>query len=307
MHKQRIAGCAGLVLVCLALVQPAVAQQPTPTPPAAAKDTLQVGEWVRKTKFGLGLTQSSFSNNWSGDEVGTVSWLAIADFLSDGQWKSWARVTNTLTLNFGQTHQQIESRDRWLSPQKSADRIEYDGITRFTLGKWVDPYCALAFDSQFFQRVDNQTKLINPMLITESAGIAKAFYDTKSRSLVSRLGFALRQRHDRFAVAPLDRTEHDGGIESRTVGRFASAEDRTVFRSELTLFQAVFFSGEEQEFAVFGEDRWQTLDVRWQNILSNKLNKWMSLDIYVEYLFDEQLDKGGQFKETMGVGVTVQL
>jgi hypothetical protein len=33
----------------------------------------------------------------------------------------------------------------------------------------------------------------------------------------------------------------------------------------------------------------------------------MSLDLYFEYLFDEQLDKAGQFKETLGVGFTVDL
>jgi hypothetical protein len=299
--RRKVARLLAVVAVACAGAAPAAAQ------PAAPKDTLAVGEWLTKTKLGLGLTQSSFSTNWSGDEVGTVSWLAVADFLSDGQWRPYLRLTNTLVLAFGQTHQQIESRERWLSPQKSADRIAYDGISRFTLQKWVDPYFALELDSQFLDRVGGDTKYLNPMLVSESAGIARAFFDTKSRSLVSRLGFALRQRHDRFAVAPLDRTAHDGGIEFKTVGRFATAKDKTVFKSELTLFQAVFFSGEDEEFRRFGEDRWQTLDVRWQNLLSNQLNKWMSVDLYFEHLFDEQLDKAGQFKETLGVGVTVQL
>lgn len=144
-------------------------------------------------------------------------------------------------------------------------------------------------------------------MIGETAGVARAFYDTKTRSLVSRLGFGFRQRNDRFAVAPVKKSTNDGGFEWRTTGRFASAEDKSVFKSELTLFQAVFFSGKDQEFAKFGEDRWKTLDVRWQNQFSNKLNRWMSLDVYFEYLFDEQLAKAGQFKQTLGVGVTASL
>ena len=299
---KRIAG-----LVCIAVWALAVIPAAAQTPPPAPDDTLSIGEWMQRAKFTLGLTQSSFSNNWSGDEVGTMSWLAAVDMLSDGQWKPKLRLTNTLVLAFGQTHQQTADRDRWLAPQKSADKIDYDGVGRFTLGAWVDPYVALTFDSQMYQRVGDETRIINPMLISESAGIAKAFYDTKTRSLLTRLGFAVRQRHDRLALAPSPRTTHDGGFESRTVGRFASAEDKTVFTSELTLFQAVFFSGKDEEFQRFGEDRWKTLDLRWQNQLSNKLNKWMSLDLYLEWLFDEQLDKAGQLKQTLGVGVTAQL
>jgi hypothetical protein len=298
-------GC--LIAVCLATAVPAAAQTPAVAPPTAPKDTLVVGQWIRKTRVGLGLTQSSLSRNWTGDEIGSLSWLFTGDFLSDGQWKPTVRLVNTLYLAFGQTHQQAESREGWLAPQKSADRIDYDGVARFTLGRWVDPYFALTFDSQFYDRFDGQRRYINPILVTEAAGIARPWWDRPSRSLVSRLGFALRQGYDHFAAPPLDKTTHDGGIEFRTVGRFATAGDRTVFRTELALFQALFFSGADAERLVFGADRWKTLDVYWQNLLSNKINKWMSLDLYFEYLFDEQLDKAGQFKQTLGVGFTVDL
>ncbi len=276
---------------------------------AAAEDAPKpaVGEWTRKTKLMLGLTQSAFTQNWSGDEVGTVSWLGAADFLAESQATPRLNLNNTLVLNFGQTHQQDAQRDNWLAPRKSADKIEYRGVARATLGKWVDPFFALSLDGQFFQKVGDQSEALNPLTVGETAGLARAFYDTKTRSLVSRVGFGFRQRNDRFAVAPAKKTTNDGGFEWRTTGRFASPEDKTVFKSELTLFQAVFFSGKDQERATFGTERWKTLDARWQNQLSNKLNKWMSLDVYFEYLFDKQLSKAGQFKQTLGVGVTAQL
>lgn len=291
---QLVARRVGIVGALLVMAGAADAQE-------AAKPA--VGEWVTKAKLGLGLTQSSFTKNWSGDEVGTVSWLAIGDFAADSQVRPTLKLTNSLVLNFGQTHQQDAARDVWLAPRKSADKIKYDGVARFTLGKWVDPFFALNFDSQFFQKVGNTSKSLNPFTLGESAGMARAFYDTKTRSLVSRFGFGFRQHNDQFAVAPVKQTTNDGGFEWRTTGRFANEGDKTVFKSQLTVFQAVFFSGKDQD----PEDRWQTLDVRWENTLSNRINKWMSVDLYLEYLFDEQLDKAGQLKQTLGVGVTAQL
>ena len=266
-----------------------------------------VGEWTKKAKFTLSLTQSSFTHNWSGDEVGTVSWLSAVDLLADSQVKPSLHLTSTLVLNFGQTHQQDAQRDNWLAPSKSGDKIEYRGVARVTIDKFFDPFFALSFDSQFFQRIDGRSEALNPLTVGETAGLARVFHDTKTSRLTSRLGFGLRQHNDRLVVAPVKESTNDGGFEWRTNGRFATAEDKTVFKSELTLFQALFFSGTDQELATFGEERWKTLDVRWQNQYSNKLNKWMSLDVYLEYLFDEQLSKAGQFKQTIGVGVTAQL
>ena len=262
--------------------------------------------WNVKAKAGLALAQSSFSQNWSGDEVGTVSWLSSADFLAQKRVHPKLDWSNTLVMSFGQTHQQDAEREAWLAPKKSADKIDYDGVVRFTLGGWVDPFFALTFDSQFFQKPAGlSSKALNPIQLGESAGIARAFYDTKSRTLVSRLGFGFRQRHDRFAelVPGAKKTTNDGGIEWRTNGRFASAGDRTVLKSELKMFQAVFFSEKETDL----EDDWQEVDVFLQNILSHQLYKWVTLDLYLEFLYDKQQSKAGQLKQTLGLGLTWQL
>jgi len=276
----------------------AAAQNAAPDSAAPA-----VGQWVNKAKLGLSLTQSSFTQNWSGSEVGTVSWLAVGDFSADNQIRPKLKLTNALVLAFGQTHQQDATRDVWQVPQTSADKIKFEGMGRFTLGGWLDPFVALNIDTRFFQKVGGTSKSFNPLTIGESAGLARAFYDTPTRSLVSRVGFAFRQTSDGFAVAPFKQHTNDGGLEWRTTGRFASTGDKTVFKSTLTVFQAVFFSGSDLDPA----DRWKTTDVRWENGLSNKLNKWMSVDLYLEYLFDDQLSRAGQMRQTLGVGLTAQL
>ena len=294
---------AAIVGALLLGASAAGAQDAPPAAGGAEAAPPAVGEWVTRVKLGLSLTQSSFTKNWAGSETGTVSWLAVGDFAADSQIRPRLKLTNALILAFGQTHQQDAARSVWLVPTKSADKIKYDGVARFTLGGWVDPFIALNVDTEFFQKVGDVSEILTPLTIGESVGMARAFYDTKTRSLVSRLGFAVRQKNDRFAVAPVEARTDDGGFEWRTTGRFASEGDKTVFKSQLTAFQAVFFSGSDQD----PQDHWKTLDVRWENGLSNKINKWMSVDVYLEYLFDEQLNKAGQLKETLGIGVTAQL
>jgi hypothetical protein len=273
---------------------------------AAAQDTTTV--WQVDVKTGVALTQSSFTQNWQGDEVGTVSWLSTADFTAVKQLTPLMNFDNKLVLAFGQTHQQDKAREDWLEPVKSADRIDYDGLLRFTLGKWLDPYVAGSVESQFFQRIPGLgTRSLNPILLIESAGVARALVDQERRKVVSRVGFATRQRIDRLTPDGLGgietSTTNDGGLEWVTTGRLATAEDRNVLDSELRFFQAVFFSESDLD----PEDRWKTLDVRWQNKLANKLYKWLSVDLYLEFLYDQQQSEAGQFKQTLGVGMTWQL
>lgn len=273
---------------------------------APKSDSLGTG-WNANVKFDLGLSQSSFTSNWAGDEVGTVSWLAGVDARAEKQVVPKFRWLNTLVLGFGQTHQQDASRSTWLAPVKSADKIDFDSFGRFTLGRWVDPYVALTLDSQFYeQRPGFGSKAINPLQVGEFAGLARAFYDTKSRSLISRFGFGFRQRVQRFyGIDPsvLKQTTNDGGFEWKTVGRWSDAAERTEVKTDLDLFQAVFFSESDLDPA----NRWKQLDVRWQNSLSEKLYKALSFNLYLDYVYNAQISRAGQLKQTLGIGLTYKL
>ena len=114
-------------------------------------------------------------------------------------------------------------------------------------------------------------------------------------------------RIDRFVIDSAGnigrKTGTDGGLEWQTDSRYATEKDRFVYKSELRAFKAFFFSDKDNDPA----GNWKRVDVNWKNTLSDKLNKVMSLDLYWEFLYDKQLDKAGQFKETLGVGVSYQL
>lgn len=274
-------------------------------PPDPVKDVST--DWLTKVRFSLGLGQSYFTSNWSGDEVGTISWLAGLDALAAKQMHPKFKLEQTLVLGFGQTHTQDESREFWLAPVKAADKVDYDAFGRFTLGQWLDPYVALTLDSQFYEsRPGFGTRYFNPLLLGELAGVSHTYYDTKFRTLVWRFGFGVRERWQRFYgedPSVFKEMTTDGGFEYRVVGRWSDEQERTEFKSDLYLFQAVYFS--ESEFDV--NDRWRQLDVRWQNSFVTKVYSVISVNLYLDYLYDAQISRGGQFKQTLGLGLTYDL
>jgi len=261
--------------------------------------------WNPDLKLGLGLAQSSFTQNWAGDEVGTVSWLASLDGRVENQMAPKFRWLNTLVLQFGQTHQQDAERSTWLAPLKSADKIDFDSFGRFTLGGWVDPYLALTFDSQFYERRPPYgSKLINPFQLGEFAGVARAFYDTETRSLITRVGFGFRQQVQRFhGIDPSVRKEvtNDGGFEWKTIGRWTHGP--TELKTDLDLFQAVYFSESDLDTA----NRWKQVDVRWQNSMTTKIYEMVSFNLFVDFIYDAQIRRAGQLKETLGIGLTYDM
>jgi hypothetical protein len=122
-----------LVALVSGITVPAAAQQSLDDAPKSAPESVLGPGWNPDVRLGLGLAQSSFTQNWAGDEVGTVSWLATADMRSENQMHPKFRWLNA-TLGFDQTHQRDAS--RVLAPVKSSDKIRLR-LRRFTLGRWV--------------------------------------------------------------------------------------------------------------------------------------------------------------------------
>ena len=108
----------------------AVAEEPADDPDA----------WKTSVELGIGLNQATYSDNWTGGEVGSIIWAAnlhgTAEKKLSDKWKS----ENDLKLAFGQTHSQVktvdamagtESKD-WQSPLKSTDKIRFDALLKYT-------------------------------------------------------------------------------------------------------------------------------------------------------------------------------
>jgi len=47
--------------------------------------------------------------------------------------------------------------------------------------------------------------------------------------------------------------------------------------------------------------------VRWQNTLTTKLWKFINFNLYADFIYDAQVRRAGQLKETLGIGLTYDL
>jgi hypothetical protein len=277
--------------------------------PAAA------GGWDRSADLALTLNQSGYSDSWAGEETGTITWGFTGNLLAE---KSFSKASwrNTLKLQFGQTHLQdvdASGETRWRSPQKSSDRIFFESLLRFLLSKPVDPYVSLTVDTQFYDgSVEGVRRYLNPLLFTEAVGLSRTFSKTDETELLSRVGFALRQHltRDVISIDPEETeltTASDGGLEWVTDFSHTFPNETAKYVTKLRLYQAFFFSEADELEGLSEEDYWRAPDIAWENTLSATVAKYVQFSLFFEILYDKEIDLRGQFRETLGVGLTYKL
>lgn len=274
----------------------------------AQKPAEDPNAWKTHVEASLGLTQSAYSDNWTGGEVGSVIWAANLHATAEKQLSVKMRNENDLKLAFGQTHSQSQETKKWASPVKSTDKIRFDTILKFTLDVWVDPYVAGVFESQFYDASFPAVKqYVNPIDLTESAGVSKTLFDRPDGKAATRLGFGLRQRINRIISDPTlqtteTKTSNDGGLEWVT-DWVANLSKTLSYTTKLTLFQAFFYSEADKLEGLPNENYWKTTDVNWDNILAANVAKIVQVSLAWQLLYDKEISTGGRFKETLSLGV----
>lgn len=287
--------------VCVSVLAVRAAEQPEP------------GPWKVDVSTGIVTTQSSYSDNWTGGEAGSLNWVAFYNSMTSRQiTRNWYNQYDW-KLAFGQTH--IQNTDSvndkyWESPKKSEDKIRFDALLRLTKGWFADPYLAFTFESQFLDASSPYTaRYINPIELTESSGLARTIVNVRDRTLLTtRLGLGLRQRLVRFddpadslSVEPDEISEStlDGGVEWVTDLLLSSAGSKYSFNSKLTIFNALFNSKEDE----LPNDYWKTADVNWDNILRVKVSSLINVGLNWQLLYDKEVDLGGRLKQSLSVGL----
>ncbi len=267
-------------------------------------------DWEVKSDFNLLLSQGAYSDNWNGTEKSSVSWTAKLNSSAQKQLTDLLNNRNTLKLAFGQTHQQEvdDNGDRyWAKPEKSTDLIDFESMLRFTMHGWVDPFVSFRLESQFIDySQEGNTRTFNPMLLTESAGLARVFIEEEKHMFSTRLGGALRQHIDRDALnedgEEETNTTQDAGLEF--VGEYMKVLNETLtYESRLDVFQALYNSEEDD----LENDDWKAADVTWLNTLNAKIWKSLSINLEVEWVYDKEQDKAGQYRENLALGFSYSI
>lgn len=264
--------------------------------------------WKPSLDASIMLSQTGYSNNWTGGEAGSVTWVSNINGIAEKQLHPKVLNKNTLKLAFGQTHIQKKDTKNWDSPQKSTDLIDFESTFRMTLDSFVEPIVAFRALSQFVDYGDpTQKKYINPAVLTETAGVAKVFIKEEKREFITRLTAGVRQHIDQKRIDPDPKVEHDVGFEFVADFKTLLASDRIDYTSKLSVFQDFYYSEADRLKGLPQESDWKSPDINWENIFTASITKYLMVNLYTQFLYDKQIDKGGRFKQTLSLGLTFKL
>lgn len=278
---------------------------------------LDAQNWTLKGDVNFTATQNAYSNNWAGTENGSITWVAGSNMSAEKQLSPLFFNINTLKLAFGQTHQQKERTDilgntesYWAHPEKSTDKIDAEALMKMTMQTFVNPFMGLRAESQFLDMSDpSLTRIINPIKFTESAGITRNFIQRGNELWTARFGAAFRQNLNRdvlVSVLPEERelqTTVDGGLEFVSEYKNVFAPSNVSYSNKLQIYQALFNSRSDE----YQHEEWKSPDLNWEHTLGLKLIGALSLNLYLQLLYEKEQVAELQFKETMGLGFSYNL
>ena len=257
--------------------------------------------WNTSADLSITMNQNAYSNNWSGEEKGSISWVFNADLLAEKQLTVKVHNKNTLKLAFGQTHSQIEidGEKYWAKPDKSTDLIDFESMFRFTLGVFVDPFASFRDETQFLDESFPDTEIFNPNTTTETFGLAKVFIKDDTQELSTRLGAAFKQ----YFNSNLDGSTNDGGVEFVGIYTKPFKENMIKYSTNLNLYKPLFFSESDDT----STNEWKQVRMNWQHDVDISLSSLINIKLYVQLLYNEMVINEVQFKETLGLGLSYKL
>jgi hypothetical protein len=259
--------------------------------------------WKKELVGAINLTQASF-DNWAQGGENTLGWqLALnGNFTHRAPKHEWA---NGVKLAYGMT--KIGDEDA----VKSVDEIKLESVFAYKAGFFVDPYAAATAETQFskgykYEDVTDTagittevktpiSNFLDPAYFTQSAGIQRQYGEV----LKTRLGAAIKETvTDKYPKPYADDPETEDEVEKTKVE--AGAESVTdlnlklsgnlLFTSKLELFSNLEATNE--------------IDVKWDNLLTAKIEEYLSVNLNVKLFYDRDISKSRQIKQSLAIGLT---
>jgi hypothetical protein len=258
-------------------------------------DSLLKKGWNMIGTVGLNLSQTSFTN-WAQGGSNSLAFSAYTNlgaiyFNQPWKWK------NRLNLVYGRTKIGDEGY------RTTENDIYFESVGSRNVGWSVDPYFAVTFRSAitkgFDYSISPDTQLVDffdPGYLTEALG----FTFDKNKIVTTRLGIAIQQtfanRFTKYTDDPetpeVEKFKFETGVESVTELKYEFLPNMTYysFLRLFTRFKAL--------------DVW---DVRWDNIITAKINDYVNVNFSVTVLHDISQTRRTQLKEALQIGVTYSI
>lgn len=260
-------------------------------------DSLLQKGWNMTGVVGLNLSQTSFTN-WAQGGSNSLAFAAYTNlgaiyFNHPWKWK------NRLNITYGRSKVGDDSY------RTNENDIYFESVASRDIGWPVDPYFAVTFRSALTKGYDYKddptgvqiVDFFDPGYLTEALGFT---YD-HSKIITTRLGIAIQQTFanqftgytdDPDTPNEIEKFKFETGIESVTELNYEFLENMkySSFLRLFTRFDAI--------------DVW---DVRWDNIITAKVNDYINVNFAVTVLHEISQTRRTQLKEALQLGISYSI
>lgn len=261
--------------------------------PAQNKDSVIVVDlWVPAAQIGLNLSQISL-NNWTQGGDNSLTWTIILSGGIKHLGSDW-NFRNNLKAAYGRT--KLGSQDF----RTNDNELFFETVLSKNI-KWaVDPYFSNSIRTSIttgynYKKTPPEkiADFFDPGYVTQGVGFT---YD-KLSGFIARVGFAVketftnrfRQYSDDTSTTKLEAFKVETGLESALNGDFQIMEN-VQFKSSLRLFTRY--------------ERLDIWDVRWDNIVTAKVNKLINVNFAVLLIYEKKQSVYTQLKQSLQLGIT---
>ncbi len=257
------------------------------------KDTL----WTPKGIVGINLSQVAFSN-WSQGGENTLAYTFFTLFGLDYIGDPW-RWKNSLKFAYGRTKfgdQNYRTND---------NEIFFESTLIHNVGWAVSPYAGITARTPVSKGFDYEVTpevqivdFLDPFNLTEAVGFV---YD-QLPNFSTRLGVGMKQTWaDQFAATYSDDPETLNEIEKfRNETGIESVTEYTIdFLENMNFYSYLRLFGKFEDLSVW--------DVRWDNLITAKVNDYVSVNLNVLVIYDVNESLKTQLKEALQLGISYTL
>jgi len=252
-----------------------------------------LNRWMPGVVAGLNISQIAFSN-WTQGGENSLTWTITGKFNAMYKTEKW-EFKNELKAVYGQTKIASDG------VKVTDNELFMETVFSYNIGWVVDPFIGNNILTQISTGYDYTdagkieiADFFDPGYITQSIG----FTYGQSKIVQTRLGLAFKETitssftmysDDPDTPDKIETFKFETGIESVTDLKIP-IDENTALVSKLGLFSAF--------------DRFDVWDIRWDNLITAKINKWLNVNLTYLLIYDKVQSPTAQMKQGLQLGIT---